>query len=1296
MARKIKIYSDTEKGCILFEGSTVEPKFIGTIVASSHPTLSTRIIVYRTDRFQADGVSFRILFGKLKDSRIENRDGENLITDLGYTHQEVVDYINAQANNFQNVTSTRPGLDQHPNFDLDPTSTSVIIDNGEHFGVNTIKAIVGADGLVDIVSSDFSSNNITYFEDCPHTNLQIKGSFVSGGPQDVADALNELFTVGAFESVVISDPYSTMVADVGGVVEGYTLEGADAVDPDGDDIFTYDGSGYTNYAGLKSVGTIDQPGEYFTFDIRGEGTIGFGLVHSDASFAGGKFSGNSTYADPDSFAAVNSAHYGFQFSHWFHQTPNGSWTNYGALTGYAGGSGWGNWDQQADWLAGNPVKIKVGLDENAYIAISSLQNDGTWVLHSRSNYPQPEGAVFHLGIKSQSTAARVRTEPLSHLLVPAAPTMQFRYVESPDGSFDAPLFATAEEANYFDTESGGSGDSHQHVYVDDPTGTSWYMPDNGGTMAGSSAPDGTETFLGNPINWTEITTLTDAELAPEAFSGPDYTFTEDDNVSIAVSPQGSSYTTTVSGLPSEMTLVDGYLVQGTTHHVFGDQTHTITVTRTSAYGSSAGSFDLTVTDDVPQNAIPGYTIYGVNPVTSSPDVIHHYSGFTNLDLDETLEPGKEISWTQTNSNGSVAGPGQFMQIGIVSSGTNKATTELGNTTAGWDLKATIWTNTLNHIYNTGWTDSSEASLGSNNGAEWRLAFPSDNGPIELYRNDVLVRTSAANYSGTQTLTAAVPEGYSTTTKVPSVTKTDIAFSGAPPAGFTQESGSMIDATTLAGNSVVNLDAVLESGKRMVVNKSWIEANVLPGATENLEKSYIGVPALAAAWGSVDLHNDFDAVMRWEGQPGATHKSTLADGSDTVARHEFNIGSETDAYYHYAIEWNGTDLTVLADSDLSKFTAEADKDHFARYSCYENYTDRAGDLPLVMATKTGTTELTLSMTGISFVDIPAAATGNLSGFTKALDFSGAEKCQQAHPNYGVLPLRVGTNTAAALPSAVNKTSADTSAKPWATSCVFKSADHNGDQFIWNQGEGGGSNNENIYLRLSASSELFFGMGASGSENECSLGSINASDWHGVYVAHKGQRLSDTEATASNLADSYDIRVMSSGDSFSSLSSNLSTTTNWANGSTGNSQHLSFVGYFSIGDQTGNYSNPVTANAFRGKVASMVVTTLKLDTVVPDATEIEAMITDPTTWVNDFKTGEDWRSPGHSSNQSNFNDGSGYYHYATQVWLMGDGNNDSYANKIRNQIKDTDTTLTYLRMVGMVSNDIESVSIPGLTN
>ena len=1002
---KIKIYGDSNKGCVFFDGSTVEPKFLGTILCSIKADETDRITIQRTDRLKSDGVTFRFLFRRLNPNRVQNQAGENLVADLGYSVSDVVDYINTEASDYATGGAVRPSLDEHPNFVLDTTSTTIMVDNGENFGVNTLKAVLGADGLVDILSADHSSNAIVHYEDCPPANLQINGSFISGGPQDVVNALNELFTVGSFDSVVISDPYSTLVADVAGVDAGYTLEGT-AVDPSGLDLAGGTQTGY-NHGGIKSVSTIDQAGEYFTFDIRNEAIMGFGLVVADVN----DVNGNVTYGDPATFCnGPNSGNYGYQYAHWFHPTPNGPWTYYGANSGTVYGPGWlsaaskfSGSPEGAEWLAGNPVKMRVGIDSNSFISVEYYdESESAYIVISRSNYPVAQGVELHLGVRFGDSVGRLFSAPKVHLLEPAAPTMYFRYIESGDGNFQYPLFSTEEEANYYDLNhegTTGTGTSHQHVYVDDPTGTSWYMPDTGSEMSGASAPSG-ETFAGAVVAYTEITSLTDGDLAPTVFDGPDYTFAEDASVAVQVSPNDAPYTTTVSGLPDGLSFNGGYAIQGTTRHVYGDEVTTVTVTRTNAHGSSQGTFDLTITDDVAQNDISGWTIYGQNPITQSPATIHHYSGSTNLDLGLTLNPGTEIIWTQGNGS-PVGGPGQYMQIGIVDEGVDKDTTNLGNTSINWTLKATCWTSTLNHLaVSTGWTDSSSISLGTNDGVQWKLSFPTDGGPIEMYRDGTLVLTSSANFTGNQVLTVGVPVTYSTTTQVPSMTRADVTFAGDPPAGFTQEEGTMDDAVTLSDNSVVTLDQVLPVGKRIIVNKSWVEANILPNNPNNNEKAYFGVPSTAANWtNNPNLHLDFDAVARWAGQSGSSHQSTLADGSDTVARHESNIGSATDAYYHYAIQWDGTDLTVLADSDISKFTSEGDKYQFSRYSCYENYTAQSGDLPLVLGTKEGG-RITLTMSGISVVDIPQAAGGqNNAGipYTPSYTFASGTTFS-SHENY----------------------------------------------------------------------------------------------------------------------------------------------------------------------------------------------------------------------------------------------------------------------------------------------------------
>ena len=106
---------------------------------------------------------------------------------------------------------------------------------------------------------------------------------------------------------------------------------------------------------------------------------------------------------------------------------------------------------------------------------------------------------------------------------------------------------------------------------------------------------------------------------------------------------------------------------------------------------------------------------------------------------------------------------------------------------------------------------------------------------------------------------------------------------------------MDSATTLSPASVGNLGTVLPVGKRLLVNKSWIEANVLPYCTDSLEKAYIGVPKTTAAWGRIELDTDVDEVMRWEGASNDSHKTTIADGRDIVGRDESNSGTATKAY-----------------------------------------------------------------------------------------------------------------------------------------------------------------------------------------------------------------------------------------------------------------------------------------------------------------------------------------------------------------------------------------------------------------
>lgn len=1119
---KIQIYGDTNKGCIFFDGSRVEPKFLGTIVASVKADETDRIVIERTDAFRRDGVTFRTLFRRLKATRVQNRDGQNLIDDLGYSVADVVVYINGEASNYSASVAVRPSLDEHPNFVLDPTSTTIMVDNGENYGVNTLKAVLGEDGLIDIVSSDHSGNAITYYEDCPHENLQINGQTISGGPNDVVNALNELFTVGAFEQVVINDPYATMLADVNGTATTWNRVGNQSEDPDGADLAGAI-AGNTNRAGVRTIDTIDQPGEYFTFDLRRKSTYGMGLINVNDSDGIGA---EDTFCDGSGSYAQ-----GFQWSQWLHSSHGFAWTLYGENSGYSMKSGWGQFngsDEHTALLADGNVKFRVGVDENSFIHCDWYDvSESSWKRFSQSSYPVTEGSEFALGIKIGDAQGRLFSAPKVHLREPEAPVMYFRYIESGDGNYHYPLFATLEEAKYYHKVVAGvsEGEAHSHVYPDDPTGTTWYMPENG-QMAGTGAPYNM-VFDGQTVLFTEITSLTDADLAPPTYSSYDLTIDEGESIIHQTQPMDTWYTTTFANLPTGLVDMGAGMIGGTAPEVTGDNvanpsdTYVVDVIRTNSYGNSTGQLTIVV---------------------------------NNLTPPATL-----------------------------------------------------------------------------------------------------------------------------------------------PSGFTQTAGGLNGDGTLAAGGVVTLDDTLASGKRLVVPKTWVEANVLPYTTSSLEKAYVAVPAPNANWGTVELHNDFDAVMRWEGQSGNAHKSTLADGSDIIARSENSVGSATNAHYNYAIQWDGTDLVVMADTDLSKLNNEHDYTQMERYSAYENYAEQSGALPLVMAAKTGGA-VNLELLGLSFVDIPAAPVTNLTPWTKALDFSGSsERAQQVSTSSAVNPMMMnGLSVLTSGPSSAGMTSNNAYSRPWATACVFKYDRNNSNQHIWNQGEGVGG--DNIYLRMSASGYLYFGWGRDGAGvNECTLGGVLSTDkWFGVYVAHNGHRLSSSNATAANLASAFDIYLMRMNDAGTQWTTRIGTMTdaegnrsiasNWD--TTGYRMDRSNVGGLTIGGRGSNRS-------FHGKVASMVVTTLRKNVNMPTKEEAEMMITDPKQWEDVYRVGQQVRN-GNSGSNSTYNPAnivSGYG--CTQIWLMGDGQYDNYSNMIRNQVYPQDQNYTKLNLISMVSNDIQNVNINGLS-
>jgi len=118
-------------------------------------------------------------------------------------------------------------------------------------------------------------------------------------------------------------------------------------------------------------------------------------------------------------------------------------------------------------------------------------------------------------------------------------------------------------------------------------------------------------------------------------------------------------------------------------------------------------------------------------------------------------------------------------------------------------------------------------------------------------------------------------------------------------------------------------------------------------------------------------------------------------------------------------------------------------------------------------------------------------------------------------------------------------------------------------------------------------------------------------------------------------------------------------------------------------------------FHGRVASFVTTTLLVGVAMPTDAEIDLMVTDPNKWMDDYKVGQNWRRNEYQYTYNNWQKNAYTQYIATQVWLMGDGANDSYSNMIRNQAGTSDQNYTKLNLISMVSNDIQTVNKNGLT-
>jgi hypothetical protein len=841
----------------------------------------------------------------------------------------------------------------------------------------------------------------------------------------------------------------------------------------------------------------------------------------------------------------------------------------------------------------------------------------------------------------------------------------FFYIESPDGVFDYPLFKTEAEANAFDLANGGTGTSHTHDYDDDLTNTTWYMPTSLGVMDASSAP--LNGVYGNSTNviWNIQTTDDDANYAA-TFNSITYNVQEGSSVNIPYKPAGDTATYNITNVPNGYA-DDGYNITGTAEDITNGAgnsiQHVINVTKVPSgeFASVQGTITINVKADLDGNEFTLVDQGGVIKFTQN-------GGLTILDFNTvTFNAGSTYKFFLDGST---------MQTNDVVDLVNAD----GSSITG----------------NDGVTQSGGSGPGYA-GSYFQYVIPSDVAPGKF-----ITFTDGA----TSTAYANVPLTIAGSTYT------------ANPTGITLE-GPSVNQT---GSNVmdqydhgwISLNETLAAGERLVLDNAFFTDffGEVQG-TNNLfaiglkgdnwvntrEVNSNGAAASGGSAGSETFKGNLYIVGIWSG--GASNLTMWVGANNQLGN---SMYMNTSSLWNTAcgfLEVTGSGDNIRAGIGRNGNAGVSQGDEstttYDNWNSYKGQTGEQGygitNLDVVMSFWTyngGDIDGDqIDWTGLTEVSVPVASTNDTS-WTKALDFSGSSQyAKQVSNSMYTQPLQMsGLANTITGNSTAGYTSDHINARPWATAIVFKADRHNSAQIIWNQGEGTSSGSDNISLVLVGNGDLSFEWARQGTGvNKCRIATnISSSTWYGVYIAHSGERLGGNNASASNLADCFDIRIMSSADSFNAVGNNLSTSSNWI--TTGLRMDRTVAGDFTVGARGGGFT-------YYGKVASMLVTTLIRNQAMPDATEIELMITDPTKWVDDYKVGKDYRGTMNNGTTGNFQKDHFLAYRSTMVWLMGDSNNDSYSNGMRNDLYSIDQNWTKMQLINMQPTDIVNISgIPGL--
>ena len=182
-------------------------------------------------------------------------------------------------------------------------------------------------------------------------------------------------------------------------------------------------------------------------------------------------------------------------------------------------------------------------------------------------------------------------------------------------------------------------------------------------------------------------------------------------------------------------------------------------------------------------------------------------------------------------------------------------------------------------------------------------------------------------------------------------------------------------------AAVTVTQTLAINHRYIVPQAWIETNVLPyiaggGANYNQdEQFYFGVPK--AVWTGLRLTLITSTLFSALKEASGSNLSRVY--YNNTSTNAVNIGSPTDAYYEYGIEWDGTTLHMIRcnTNDLNTTPSIADGGTFVSVQSMTVAEYAGQPLPLLMAVRNGG-QINLTTSGLNHIRTPFGAQTILVG------------------------------------------------------------------------------------------------------------------------------------------------------------------------------------------------------------------------------------------------------------------------------------------------------------------------------